>query len=109
MVATFPPNPPTGDEDEMELPDILLLIAKEVNELEQSGAPTESILAFLTTQRASALPLDVLLPLARGFLYEIHRRSIEMELPDLKTDSIAESLRRVADAIESGEDLDRLP
>ena len=108
MVATFPPNPPTGDEDEMDLPDIILSIAKEVHALEQSGAPTEAILALLTTQRASAMPLHVLLPMARGFLYEIHRRSIE-EGNDLQTDNIVKSLRRVADAIESVEDLDRLP
>lgn len=108
MVATFPPNPPTGDDYEMDLPDIILSIAKEVHELEQSGAPTESILALLTTQRASAMPLEVLLPMARGFLHEIHRRSIE-EGNNLQTDNIVKSLRRVADAIESVEDLDHMP
>ena len=85
-------------------------IAKEIRDLEESGAPTESILTFLTAHRATYLSTDTLVPLARGFLFEMYRRftNAENAEEEFNSDNIVENLRKIADAIESGGELSLL-
>ena len=109
MVAITPPGSPE-DKTGGELPDIIFEIAKEIRDLEESGAPTESILTFLTAHRATYLSPDTLVPLARGFLFEMYRRFTNAEdaEEEFNSDNIVENLRKIADAIESGGELSLL-